>query len=61
MPRREGPKRKKKSVASLRLQNSALGADLEIFLPRGWRVTKANASKKKSRAKKVPSRKRRKR
>jgi hypothetical protein len=61
MPREENPKEKKKSAASLRLQNSALGADLEIFLPHGWRVTKASVASKKSRAKGVSRLKRRKR
>jgi hypothetical protein len=60
MPRKESLKRKKKPAASLRLQNSALGADFEIFLPRGWRVTRASASKN-SRAKKMLRLKRRKR
>jgi hypothetical protein len=57
MPRKESPKRMEKSAASLRLQNQAFGADFEIFLPRGWQVTKASASKK-SRAKKISRRKR---
>ena len=59
MPRGKNQK-KEKAVPSLRLQNSELGGDFDIFLPRGWRITKPSASQK-PRAKKMSRQKRRKR
>jgi hypothetical protein len=63
MPQQGSSKRTKKPTASLRLQNSALGANFEIFLPHGWQITKASDAQKRraKKLRKVLRRKRRKR
>jgi hypothetical protein len=52
--------KKRRKDKSLHLQNPALGAEFEIFLPRGWSVKKATTAKRKRTARR-PSRPRKRR
>jgi hypothetical protein len=53
--------KKRRKDKSLHLQNPALGADFEIFLPHGWVVKKKPTAKRKRTARRPSSSRKRRR
>jgi hypothetical protein len=55
---RRGKEKLNKGVERLTLESRALGAQFEMFLPEGWRVTKARPkARRKSSSRRKPARK----